>query len=329
MSTFSEVSSAQFWTSIAPECSITADHIGSLHQAAYAAEEIEASQTTMQQAGFVHLQFGSGETTGDVQVKKARFSTPASAVPLNDLVKTLASAVQKLVQSQWHPIWVVVFDETWILAKRLERMVQDLLKRHDLHLNMDFFAWFLDPSKMQRGWGPHRDRETMPFDAHGLPEYVTVWVPLTEATLTNGCMYVVPAYFDPEYIQQATTTAAESTDFDIQSIQAVPASVGSCLLWSGRLLHFGGRASFRAAHPRISLSFALSHPSFEDPFVRLPEAQHRPWHVLPSLAERLRVIATQLWTYEAKEPLDERTRFILESIEEDALRHLEDADRPV
>jgi ectoine hydroxylase-related dioxygenase (phytanoyl-CoA dioxygenase family) len=40
---------------------------------------------------------------------------------------------------------------------------------------------------------PHRDYPfSEAFDGKGRPAIMNVWVPITDATLDNGCMYVVP-----------------------------------------------------------------------------------------------------------------------------------------
>jgi hypothetical protein len=64
-------------------------------------------------------------------------------------------------------------------------------------LDRDFWAWYIDPLKEEKGWQPHRDRDTMSTTPD--PQYCTVWIPLTDATLDNGCMFVLPARFDNEY----------------------------------------------------------------------------------------------------------------------------------
>lgn len=76
-------------------------------------------------------------------------------------------------------------------------------------------------------------------------------------------MYVVPSRFDPDY-----PTLKETLDFDVQNVRALPAPAGSALVWSGRTLHFGGRADKDSQWPRISFSFAASTPAFEDPKMR-------------------------------------------------------------
>lgn len=43
----------------------------------------------------------------------------------------------------------------------------------DLQFNADFWAWYIDPVLQEKGWEPHRDRQTMPFNERGEPAYVT------------------------------------------------------------------------------------------------------------------------------------------------------------
>ena len=197
----------------------------------------------------------------------------------------------------------------------------------------------------------NRDRFNMPLAESAEPHYATAWVALTDATPKNGCIYVVPARFDPDY-----HTLKESTEFDVQNLRALPAPAGSVLVWSGRTLHFGGRADKDAKTPRISISFAASTPAFEDPKMRFifsdfkqdtqkeqttekgkvenetgkgkeksaapaMNAERRFSGLgmetvsLPGLKTRMGIIATQLWTYEHRIPLPPHVKDLLRSLE--------------
>ena len=54
-----------------------------------------------------------------------------------------------------------------------------------------------------KGWPPHRDRgedaAAAAFKQDGMPDYCTTWISLTDATVTNSCLYVVPSKHDPGY----------------------------------------------------------------------------------------------------------------------------------
>src|SRR5438093_1083574 len=73
---------------------------------------------------------------------------------------------------------------------------------------------------------------------------LTTWVPLTDATLSNGCMYVVPKSTD-ERVQQAVEnySSRKMSMGDVQRLlqhaRALPARAGSVLCWGFGLLHWG------------------------------------------------------------------------------------------
>ncbi len=142
---------------------------------------------------------------------------------------------------------------------------------------------------------------------------------------------MVPARFDPDY-----WTLKDSAELDPQNVRALPTAAGSVVTWSGRTLHFGGRADRSATTPHISISFGASTPLFEDPETRFrysepppppsasfersdPDASvvkeksergsggegdactaHKAPFRNPSLRVRLGIIAAQLRTYEGR-----------------------------
>ena len=131
------------------------------------------------------------------------------------------------------------------------------------------------------GWPPHRDRgvdaTAQAFRADGMPQYATTWIPLTDATPTNSCLYCVPKKRDPGYTQGDKGTNPLQTVFArpdaFQHIRALPCPKGSLVHFSHRLLHWGSTASDEATtrrrggeRPRIAVAFACSDDSFELPF---------------------------------------------------------------
>ena len=77
-----------------------------------------------------------------------------------------------------------------------------------------------------------------------------------------------------------------------QSILALPASPGTLLCFTHRLLHWGSRAQPGAA-PRLAISFALADPTFEVPYFADP-ATHLPF---PPLPLRVALRAAQVLVY--------------------------------
>ena len=116
------------------------------------------------------------------------------------MVDRTANAMQQLVASGWHPLWILAYDEPWLLFGRLRGLLGSVANSGEhFGFNWDWMAYHLDPQKTERGWAPHRDCSTMGFDEDGSPQYCSVWLALSDATPDNGCMYALPASFDPAY----------------------------------------------------------------------------------------------------------------------------------
>ena len=83
-----------------------------------------------------------------------------------------------------------MYDEPWILFAGFRTVLSAVANPSNPHFgyNWDWMAYHLDPSKEERGWAPHRDFSSMPFEHDGSPSYCSLWVALTDATPDNGCM---------------------------------------------------------------------------------------------------------------------------------------------
>ena len=96
-------------------------------------------------------------------------------------------------------------------------------------------------------------------------------------------MHVLPADMDRAYRAGELVTSAHDDDAVgswVQDLRALPCQPAEALIWTGRLLHYGGRSCRRAPTPRISIACAVSQPSFEDPEMRLPgDPSHCIWGV--------------------------------------------------
>ena len=212
--------------------------------------------------------------------------------------------------------------QPWVLAKQFQSVLKETV-HSALEFNGDFYAFFLDPEQEEHGWEPHRDRNNMPFEDIGqgqqVPLYVTCWVALSEASEENGCIRLLPASHDTKYY--CTTNRSADVDLTTQetkSIICLPAKKGSVIAWSGRTWHMGGKAKRSSKNARISLAFAASAPVFEDASFRFSCCENREvsstkW--MPSLLDRLRIIATQLWIHDHREPMPCFVKELLEMLE--------------
>ena len=123
------------------------------------------------------------------------------------LVTALRAGVARIKAAGWPVTFLLLFDETWRLVARLFEVLGPVLlppdaqaqdddeARECLELDLDLFVWALEKGLSDGRYvsgnfaTPHRDSPYgLNHDAEGHPTRLNVWVPLTDATLTNGCM---------------------------------------------------------------------------------------------------------------------------------------------
>lgn len=198
------------------------------------------------------------------------------------------------------------FDEFWLLYLRLDGLLRGLLGPGYLRLP-DFWCWLVDPQRGQSGWAAHRDKNWNALFPDRSPKSLTIWIPLTDATTLNSCMYVVPADRDPVY----ATEADKAWSHQPSDVRALPAAAGSVLCWTQALLHWGSSTSRRETRPRISVAFEFQSgqvPPMNQPVTKpeeIPRLQGRMWligkqilqyrHMYP-LTPEFEVLASQLVT---------------------------------
>ena len=94
----------------------------------------------------------------------------------------------------------------------------------------------------------------------GLPRLFTMWIPLTDATTHNSCIYVLPFPKDPVmrfYLGGASLqglhAASNKMSQQWSKVRALPAAAGSILAWSTYILHWGSESTEWTDAPRISI----------------------------------------------------------------------------
>lgn len=148
--------------------------------------------------------------------------------------------------------------------------------------------WNVDPAKDDSGWKPHRDRGYTSLLPGGAPKSLTTWVPLTEATPLNSCIYIVPADRDPNY----GTENDRMMQFELPNLRALPAQPGDFFIWNQAVIHWGSRSSPRAPQSRVSMAFEfqrLDTAPFNGPLI--------PARAALDFESRLRLVARQMLQY--------------------------------
>lgn len=203
----------------------------------------------------------------------------------------LSTALDRIIAAKYHPMFLSVYDEYWRVFRRIAPLLTPILGEGYRVLG-DFWIWCISHQTASAGWRPHRDYQFRHRDMlreDRTPLIVTVWIPFTDATPLNGCIYLLPLPNDPYFPN-------EPKSFDLrclQGIRALPAAAGSVLAWNQFAYHWGGSASKWADGPRMSTGIYVQAgdvPLFTDK----PIDFDRP---LP-FARRLALIAANLLLYQ-------------------------------
>jgi ectoine hydroxylase-related dioxygenase (phytanoyl-CoA dioxygenase family) len=199
----------------------------------------------------------------------------------------LASAVRRLVASGLPPVFGMVFDEFWIPAFALTKIVSTSLGG-TYKLLPDFWVWHIDPSRDEAGWTPHRDKGYRALFPDGRPKAVTAWLALSDADPLNSCMYLIPADRDPTY----GTDRDSQWTFAYPDVRALPAVTGDVFVWNQAVLHWGAHASPMARDPRLSMAFEFQRDDvapFNEPLI--------PATSILRFEDRLKLIGKQILQY--------------------------------
>jgi hypothetical protein len=215
-------------------------------------------------------------------------------------IEKMGSCVERLRVAGWPAVFSFVYDEFWGILRT--PILTRFLTRHlgaRYVQTANIWIWRVDPQRRGSGWPPHVDSRD---DAKRL----TIWIPLTEANVANGCIYVIPQDHVPASLPSCfrdwTSISRKELETILHGVRPLPALPGSVLGWSNRVIHWGGHALDASAGPRISIGAEFLHEATE------PADSERPLsgaHV-PSLPVRLRAIGQVILAYQNFEPLVHR-----------------------
>jgi hypothetical protein len=210
----------------------------------------------------------------------SRFGYFSSAAPIaKGLTAPLLECVEAIRRAGWPPVFAYVYDQLWTLW-RIAPITQILTAGLGEGYRWIPHGWchYVQPVRGASGWPPHVDGN--------LPNRMSIWLPLTESTLDNGCIYLVPkdlnhsAIGERRELRDASNLQMREL---LQRSRALPAPAGSLLGWYFRILHWGSTAH----HPggqRVSLVLEFiaadeqpitNETPLYDPATRLPELHQR------------------------------------------------------
>jgi hypothetical protein len=171
-------------------------------------------------------------------------------------VWTIANAIRAIVGVGLPPVFCFVYDEVWRIFSRLNQVLEPILEPGFRFKTAGMWGWYID--NRSAGFPPHRDLLGLNIEPDGRPSNLSIWIPFTDATLHNGCIYVVPTNMDPDFPHNLKG----GSTIDVQCVRAVPARAGSVLGWSSNIIHWGARSSHFATEPRISIGVGYNRADY-------------------------------------------------------------------
>lgn len=220
---------------------------------------------------------------------------------------SLNRAIDVVTAAGWPAVFALVYDGLWHCAR--QPAIGHVLESHfGAGYSQIPHVWIhvVPPVSGAVGWMPH-------FDGFRQAR-VSVWVALTDATVDNGCIHIVP----PDVLPPAFRTTDLETRLTMSDVlkamhgtHALPVSAGAAVGWEFDVFHWGGRAvNPRGARRSMSMEFLAAGQA--------PEADETPLigveGPLPAFEERLRVVAIGLRAYAKREAASRRYRVLADRL---------------
>lgn len=267
----------EYWRQLNPELSI--DGVGE-RSAGLDIEALELKE--------IEKQLGKLRCEGYFQTK------PVLSSPTIDKMR---ACVERLRRERWPATFSFVYDQFWDVASvsSLTEIVTGFLGA-EYRKNSSFWIYYVLPRKGASGWWPHQD-------SGGATSRLTVWIPLSDATVDNGCIYLIPqdrvsALGLSDFLMRDHVTSNELAVL-LRATKALPASAGSILGWNHKIVHWGSIAS-DGAHPRISLAVEFIGARAE---ATPDELQFFDLPCQYSFSKRIQMICKAILAYHRFEPI--------------------------
>ncbi len=204
--------------------------------------------------------------------------------------------VESVRAAGWPAVFAMAYEEFWTILRTppVARLLEGVLGT-GYQMLPHMWCHYVTPSAGAHGWLPHVDgfHKTR----------VSLWIPFSDATLDNGCIYLVPQSRMPDQFGRAFLRrkrySHQEASAILQNMRALPAGAGSVLGWNFGVVHWGTVAS-NAREPRVSAAYEFIAPGVKAEPVELPllNISER----IPSFDERLQMIGRALIAYSKFEP---------------------------
>lgn len=274
---------ADYWRRLAPDLRVESDAVSDA-SADVSASAVDAAVRSLRDDSVYHVQ--------------AAISQAHIAV--------VNSAIDRVIGAGWPAVFAFVYDELWSCI-RVPSVTSIASRLFGTGIGLIPKVWVHVVKPPSAGWRPHVDGES--------EGRLTCWLALTEATIDNGCMYLLPRRRSVPRLRERLAagelfTGAELTTL-LQGATPMPAAAGDAVGWTFDVVHWGGHARL-GAPVRRSLSFEFIADN------QTPDADEVPVlpliGALPPFQFRIREIGRGMRTYRTFEPLLERFAGVAERI---------------
>jgi len=287
----SRCASAHYWTSLVRGSSITTQPAPLAEIPPSAAEIVFAARHTAQH-GYAALPI---------------FLPDVALSSLND-------SIDGVVAAGWPPVFAFVFDAMWSVgrADAVRSIVAHTLGAGGAQVP-HVWVHVVPAVAGARGWAPHKDGGL----ASGSASRLSVWIALTDASVDNGCIYVLPRSHAAAGLLDGDWNAESVTVADavglLSGARALPARAGSALVWDFDLVHWSGPRTGGGV-ARRSLSFEFLGGGAEPALDERPLLACGADDPLPTFEARLRFIAQGILQYSKHEASVHRFRPLAERL---------------
>ncbi len=217
------------------------------------------------------------------------------------IIESMKVAMHILRDQGLPPVFVYVYDEFWDIARAPSfRTLAAEMFGPGCRQSPRVWAFHVGTEDGASGWPPHVDGGHLTHTA----DRITLWIPITDATLENGCLNVVPKNLLPsslpdEFANDASGISPKVWRTMLQGARALPAKAGAILAWDFQVVHWSSFCD-GAIEPRLSLAVEIIGPSAEPVESELPLFDLAS---LPPFEDRLRAISKGILSYQRFEPL--------------------------
>lgn len=205
----------------------------------------------------------------------------------------LRKRIETVRANGWPAVFAFVYDEFWLAVRSVPVMqAARTLLGHGVRQLPHIWAHYVRPQRGAAGWAPHADG----FDR---PGRITGWLALTDATIDNGCMFVIPRCSVPPQVGTSVEECAnirwKDASLLLQNCRPLPAAAGSLLGWGLDVIHWGS-ACQNTKQTRISISFGFVSEAARLEPDELPLLEQAP-DCLPTFEQKLSMICQAILTY--------------------------------